>query len=239
MHLENMSSFEHASNGLVLKKAVDAVCDEFEDAWAAGKRPAIEDYLAGKSAADVPAYLRELVIVELALRRPGDPDSASEKYLVRFPEYQGVITDVFANWPADRVCDISIRLSNRYADLIQQVQERLQKPDPYKTDAGALPKANMAVSEAVRPTHELWGLLIRRAGIFPQNNGTEATHAQQVDRLEALTMRLLSAFPELRRELLCGLLLGSDIEEVANRNDITEQTVRKTYRAAVDMLTGR
>src|SRR5262245_18247602 len=50
-------------------RAIDAACDRFEATWRAGPRPRIEDFLAEVSQDQRPTLLRELIAVEIELRR--------------------------------------------------------------------------------------------------------------------------------------------------------------------------
>src|SRR5579871_6154149 len=82
-----------------LLKRLDRVGDRFEDAWAAGPRPVIEAYLAESSEAER-LLLRELLGLELDLRRRGGETPRPNEYLSRFPEHAAVIHEVFAETPA-------------------------------------------------------------------------------------------------------------------------------------------
>ena len=64
---------------------VDRAVKAFEDAWQAGQRPAIEDYL-GPAGPDRTALLRELVHVDLQRRLAAGERVGVEAYLERFPE---------------------------------------------------------------------------------------------------------------------------------------------------------
>jgi hypothetical protein len=48
---------------------VDEICDRFEDAWKAGLRPWIEDYLAGTVEREPSALLWELIALEISATR--------------------------------------------------------------------------------------------------------------------------------------------------------------------------
>ncbi len=64
---------------------VDRAVKAFEDAWSAGERPAIEDFLRGASA-ERPVLLWELVHVDLERRWQAGEAPEVEAYLRRFPE---------------------------------------------------------------------------------------------------------------------------------------------------------
>ena len=77
---------------------IDHLCDDFEKVWRVGGTPTIEEYLGrfqGDSAAR-PLFFRDLLDLEIELRRSrGDQPSAPE-YAARFPEYAVLIKDLFA-----------------------------------------------------------------------------------------------------------------------------------------------
>jgi WD40 repeat protein len=71
-----------ASAALRLEEA----CDQFEAAWRAGSPPRLEDFLAGASAAEWPALLRELVQLDAYHRRRRGQAARPADYRARFPE---------------------------------------------------------------------------------------------------------------------------------------------------------
>jgi WD40 repeat protein len=71
---------------LPLARQVDEVCDRFEDAWALGRRPRIEDYLGDVPEPARPALLRELLHIELEQRHRAGERLAAEDYRGRFPD---------------------------------------------------------------------------------------------------------------------------------------------------------
>ena len=64
---------------------VDRGCDRFEEEWASGARPRIEDYLDMAPEADRPALLRRLVALEIDLRRSQGEQPDAGPYFGRFP----------------------------------------------------------------------------------------------------------------------------------------------------------
>ena len=76
---------------------IDAICDEFEDAWAGGALPQIESFLK-----DVAVDLREqlfgeLLDLELELRGANGESPLLSEYLERFPDYESIVRTSFAN----------------------------------------------------------------------------------------------------------------------------------------------
>lgn len=70
--------------------ALDAVLERFEDAWARGGTPRLEEYVPSSAAAGRVRALEELIKIDLSYRwrRPGDGPAPPrlEQYLERFPE---------------------------------------------------------------------------------------------------------------------------------------------------------
>lgn len=92
------SGDEHAfdpHDRLAQQKIIDSICDRFEAAWDAGKRPRIEAYLADAENVDPVELFRELLASELALRGRIDP-AACDIYLERFPQFRECICAAFA-----------------------------------------------------------------------------------------------------------------------------------------------
>jgi hypothetical protein len=71
---------------LALAQRIDQVCDRFEEAWLAGRRPRLEEYLLAVSEEGRPALLRELLPLEIAYRRQGGETPQLSDYQGRFPE---------------------------------------------------------------------------------------------------------------------------------------------------------
>jgi serine/threonine protein kinase/tetratricopeptide (TPR) repeat protein len=74
---------------------IDMRCDRFESHWRGGQRPAIEDYLAEAPEPARPALLRELLALDLELRRECGERPSPGDYGDRFPEHGDLIDDVF------------------------------------------------------------------------------------------------------------------------------------------------
>src|SRR5262245_6943178 len=81
---------------------IDQICDRFEAAWEAGRRPRIEDYLGEVTEPYRPALLRDLLAWELnARRRRGERPEPAE-YRDRLPGENAAIDSAFqmqANQP--------------------------------------------------------------------------------------------------------------------------------------------
>lgn len=64
---------------------VDAACDRFEQAWRNGVRPKIDDFLHQAVDGERAILLRELVLLEIGLRRRGGERLRNDEYRERFP----------------------------------------------------------------------------------------------------------------------------------------------------------
>src|SRR5437899_543851 len=75
------------------------VCDGFADAWKAGQRPAIEDYLGSTPEPTFSLLLLELLVVEFQYRCQNNESLVAEKfaegYVSRFPDHAGLIRAAF------------------------------------------------------------------------------------------------------------------------------------------------
>jgi eukaryotic-like serine/threonine-protein kinase len=80
-----------------LDRRIDAACDRFEAAWRAGERPRIEAALDDSDLAERPALLRELVALEIELRRGVGESPDRQDYRARFPDHGSVIDALFAD----------------------------------------------------------------------------------------------------------------------------------------------
>jgi tRNA A-37 threonylcarbamoyl transferase component Bud32 len=73
---------------------IEQICTRFEDAWLAGQRPRIEDFLGNTAEAERAALLLELLRLEVHYRlRAGDVPTV-EQYRQRFPGQDGLIDAV-------------------------------------------------------------------------------------------------------------------------------------------------
>jgi uncharacterized protein (TIGR03067 family) len=79
--------FETRLEPSALTQQLDRLCDRFEAAWAAGKPPVMEDYLAEVPETERAAVLRELVQVDVHYRRQAGEEPNPEAYAARFPAF--------------------------------------------------------------------------------------------------------------------------------------------------------
>ncbi len=78
-------------------RALDTLCDAFEESWKNGQRPVIEELL-GKVAEDVrPVLLAELIRIELEWRCRLGEEPSEEEYRMRFLS----CGDLVADWLAE------------------------------------------------------------------------------------------------------------------------------------------
>jgi serine/threonine protein kinase/O-acetyl-ADP-ribose deacetylase (regulator of RNase III) len=80
---------------LSLDKRVDQVCDRFEQAWKAGRRPRIEEYLTEVPESDRVRLFRELLGLEIELRCDGGERPTPREYAPRFPGHDELIRAAF------------------------------------------------------------------------------------------------------------------------------------------------
>jgi serine/threonine protein kinase/formylglycine-generating enzyme required for sulfatase activity len=84
---------------------MEGICDRFEDAWQAGQRPQIEDYLGEVPERERPRLWRELLRLELAYRRQAGETLAVDDYVRRFPDQAEMVLALFGEggvWVGER-----------------------------------------------------------------------------------------------------------------------------------------
>jgi hypothetical protein len=72
---------------------IDEACDRFEDAWQAGHRPRLVDFLEAAEGPERQARLRRLLVVELSYRRGRGEAPSKEEYRRSFPDALQAIDD--------------------------------------------------------------------------------------------------------------------------------------------------
>src|SRR5215813_4675068 len=75
---------------------LEETCCRFEEDWQAGRRPALEDFVATPQGEERLALLRELLRLEVYYRRQAGKGPSAADYETRFPEATAVLQEVFA-----------------------------------------------------------------------------------------------------------------------------------------------
>jgi hypothetical protein len=91
---ETSSLLERLSEEAVWR--LEEACCRFEEAWQAGQRPSLEDFVAGSEEMERLALLRELLRLEVYYRRRAGEGPSAADYQTRFPEATAVLQEVFA-----------------------------------------------------------------------------------------------------------------------------------------------
>jgi serine/threonine-protein kinase len=86
-------------------RRVIVACERYEGDWHAGRRPRIEQFLADDPGPDRPALLRELLALELELRRDAGEQPGPQEYRARFPEHGAAVADAFDMTSRSAECD--------------------------------------------------------------------------------------------------------------------------------------
>ncbi len=89
------------SLSITLLSELNNVCDAFEDAWRAGRRPRIEDFLDGRTERDRTVLFQMLMEIEIELRREAGERIDPDDYVNRFDAYADVIRTMFASTSLD------------------------------------------------------------------------------------------------------------------------------------------
>ncbi|MBI3467422.1 MAG: protein kinase, partial [Planctomycetes bacterium] len=84
----------------IAQRRIDQVCDRFEQAWKAGQRPEVEEYLGDSVEPERTVLLRELLFVERAYRCARDETILPDEYQRRFPNHVQALQDIFAETPS-------------------------------------------------------------------------------------------------------------------------------------------
>jgi serine/threonine protein kinase len=74
---------------------MEKVCDRFEQAWLAGQRPGVKEYLGEVSEPERPELFRELLKLDLHYRRQQRETPTEAEYCQSFPEYTDLIQVAF------------------------------------------------------------------------------------------------------------------------------------------------
>ena len=75
---------------------VDRLCDRFEAEWAAGERPSIEDLLSDVAPAAREDLFRELLRLEIAIRRSAGETPTIADYASRFPTCADLVEEILS-----------------------------------------------------------------------------------------------------------------------------------------------
>jgi serine/threonine protein kinase len=114
--MSGLSATEDWSLPAACAEHIDAVCSQFEADWNAGRGPAIEDYLAKGSGDEQPLLLRELLSLELGLRRRAGANPAASEYVRRYPEQEAIVLQVFRKLASASPTDGDLPLDTQSGD---------------------------------------------------------------------------------------------------------------------------
>jgi hypothetical protein len=85
-----------AAGGFFFRLAHAYPPGSFEEAWRAGRRPRLEDFIDGAQGSERLTLLRELLRLEVHYRRLAGEGPAAADYQMRFPEATALLPDLFA-----------------------------------------------------------------------------------------------------------------------------------------------
>ena len=89
------SRHDPALESLAQAHRVNLACERFELAWRAGEEPRIEDVLSAAAPGDRHDLLRELLALEIELRRDQGENPSTSEYKERFPDLVAVVESTF------------------------------------------------------------------------------------------------------------------------------------------------
>ncbi len=87
-------------------RRIDEICDQFEQDWLAGRKPSLESCLDRVAAPDRLTLFRDLLSVELELRRGDQELPQPGEYIRRCPEFHEEILAAFADEPLPENTDV-------------------------------------------------------------------------------------------------------------------------------------
>jgi serine/threonine-protein kinase len=90
-----MEDFREADPALAQARRVNRFCERFELAWRGEGRPAIEEFLEAADPADRSPLFRELLALEIELRRKAGESPRLSEYDTRFPPHRAEVNAVF------------------------------------------------------------------------------------------------------------------------------------------------
>ena len=221
--------------GLEVKRAVDAVCDRFEEAWLAGQQPRIEDFLGALSGGERGYLFRELLATELALCVPVDFGAARDRYLARFPEYRNMVHEMFAD-PRLREL-LAGEIDAKRAQIMHRVRQQLppatSQPSAPSEESCTEVRSAFTCDES-RLAGNLWDSLIGWGETMAQTSAVD--DPRLTENIRQVIEQLLNAFPVSRRHILQDLLNAPEVAKIAQQHGVTERTVLATLRAAADLV---
>ena len=117
--MDNKSDRRTRLDQLSPSDRIDAICDEFEQKWIAGGRPALEKWLKLVPSEQHPALVRELLNVELDHRRGLGEAPQRDEYESRLVRFSSILQELFRD----------SKLGSGQKRARQNVQESLEKAE--------------------------------------------------------------------------------------------------------------
>lgn len=215
---------------LEVKKAIDAICDQFEQDWKAGRGMGIEAYLGSVDPRHREPLFRELATLEMALSSSGTTVKRRQDYLTRFPNYAGIVNEIFS------AASNSHRVEAVHASTAGQGE--LAEAAAIWLNETIAPTRETD-TDSYRPAGQMWTALDRYLHVTSDRQSPDKIVAPETPGLETAAGHLISAFPERRNQIVRRLFLGESVAEVATKEHVSERTVINTYRMALEMLAAR
>lgn len=221
---------------------MDAICDRFEAALRAGKRPRIETSLEGVEHGHA-ELLEHLLRAELEQARAEGNDPNPLAYLARFPAFTSTVVRAFQKTLGKSiVVDEVLEESLRSICVIHCIRQRFaDQPVDERTDSLSLLNAIEEVSRSPKlptplrsPVSAVWVDSFRL-----QRRFTDSDHETRVDRWFQLLDSLISAFSPKRAAILKECLAGREPFAVGEMHGCSSATVLATCRYACDLLSAR
>jgi serine/threonine protein kinase len=194
---------------------LDRIVQNFEAAWRAGQRPAIETYLA-TCGADRQATLAELVHVELQWRLQAGEPARVESYMQRFPELadqpEAVVELIVSEYRHRHRREPGLSLEDylrRFPQFSEELGMRLVDPaSTPKAEAARGRRQAPRLAGASADRNLLFGVLALQMDFISRNALLAAIQAWAFDKAKPLGQILVEqgALLDSRRALLDGLV---------------------------------
>ena len=101
--LSTIGTMSHRSTDRSQRGEIDAICDDFEEAWRSGKRPSLENYLSRVTLDARGELIYELIHIDVGWRQGDSPPPRLDEYKDRFPQFADPIDRAFrrSGWESD------------------------------------------------------------------------------------------------------------------------------------------